>query len=98
LYGTSVALKPAFADSITPARWPTVPVPASAWFRPLLRLFAAFTTSATDCHGASARTTSTIGTCATSATGTRSFAGSKGMRVIAAGLIARLEVWPMPIV
>lgn len=75
-----------------------MPVPASAWFSAPGFALAALTRSASDFHGASARTTSTIGTSAINATGTRSFAASKGTCAIAAGLIARFEVWPIAIV
>jgi hypothetical protein len=58
--------------------------------------FAAATRSATVLNGEAVLTTSTTGCPATSATGTKSFAASKGIFEYSEGLMARLAVCPMP--
>ncbi|MCY1553771.1 hypothetical protein D9M68_902890 [compost metagenome] len=74
-----MTLMPARRASISPARCPTVPLPACAMLNSPGFAFAALMKSASVRSGESARTASTTGCEATSAMGEKSFSASKGI-------------------
>src|SRR6218665_1840910 len=98
LYRTLSISKSARRLSISPARWPTVPLPASPMRSDSGLARDAWTTSASVLSTETALTSSTTGWDAMLVIGAKTCNGSKGIFGESAGVIARLAVWPRPIV